>query len=386
MNYFGFRKIAGKGKMAACSYVNENATEDISSLLYIKRKKTGVAGNAAKILAQANKMNRRAQQAATLGMDAQMGAMNNMMMLNGVNPLMLGGNVVGMMGINPQQQLLLLQQQQQNANLMGLNGLQGINGLQLQGMNGLQGLGGMGGGINGLNMLVSKPGQAVGALSNNLNSNESTRMSQQQQILAQLQQAHASASSGLNASTAGNNTLPNQALKNTFGINGIQGTAPILTNDQGNVYNAGSGQSNTAYATSVTGVNPQAQVLLMQQAAAMGGLGSFTQGALGVAPSTTANSNEKGFDAGANFRLLLNQQINQFSTGNQAPAPLSGAPSDGNQGANAMINMIPQQMASNLPQGLSYEQFFQLNGMANGAAAPATINGNAQQLQRNNAT
>ena len=88
----------------------------------------------------------------------------------------------------------------------------------------------------------------------------------------------------------------------------------------------------------------------------------------------------------SNFRLLLNQQINQFSTGNQAPAPLSGAPSDGNQGANAMINMIPQQMASNLPQGLSYEQFFQLNGMANGAAAPATINGNAQQLQRNNAT
>jgi len=47
MNYFGFRKIAGKGKMAPCSYVNENAKEDISSLLFIKRKKTGVSSKAA---------------------------------------------------------------------------------------------------------------------------------------------------------------------------------------------------------------------------------------------------------------------------------------------------------------------------------------------------
>mmetsp|Transcript_22701 Transcript_22701/g.33803 ORF Transcript_22701/g.33803 Transcript_22701/m.33803 type:complete len:523 (-) Transcript_22701:560-2128(-) len=38
LNYFGFRKIAGKGRMSPCSYVNDAATEDISSLLYIKRK------------------------------------------------------------------------------------------------------------------------------------------------------------------------------------------------------------------------------------------------------------------------------------------------------------------------------------------------------------
>lgn len=38
LNYFGFRKLAGKGKMAPCSYVNEAATEDLSSLLLIKRK------------------------------------------------------------------------------------------------------------------------------------------------------------------------------------------------------------------------------------------------------------------------------------------------------------------------------------------------------------
>lgn len=36
LNYFGFRKLAGKGKMAPCSYVNENATTDLRSLLRMK--------------------------------------------------------------------------------------------------------------------------------------------------------------------------------------------------------------------------------------------------------------------------------------------------------------------------------------------------------------
>lgn len=38
LNYFGFRKLAGKGKMAPCSYVNDAATSDLRSLLSIKRK------------------------------------------------------------------------------------------------------------------------------------------------------------------------------------------------------------------------------------------------------------------------------------------------------------------------------------------------------------
>merc|ERR1712232_189848 len=40
LNYFGFRKLAGKGKMAPCSYVNDAATSDLRSLLLIKRKTT----------------------------------------------------------------------------------------------------------------------------------------------------------------------------------------------------------------------------------------------------------------------------------------------------------------------------------------------------------
>ncbi len=38
LNYFGFRKIAGKGKMSPCSYLNDMATSDICSLLSMRRK------------------------------------------------------------------------------------------------------------------------------------------------------------------------------------------------------------------------------------------------------------------------------------------------------------------------------------------------------------
>ena len=36
LNYFGFRKLAGKGKMAPCSYVNDATTKELGSLLTIK--------------------------------------------------------------------------------------------------------------------------------------------------------------------------------------------------------------------------------------------------------------------------------------------------------------------------------------------------------------
>jgi len=55
LNYFGFRKIAGKGKMSPCSYVNEAATSDIRSLLLIKRKTNGSAARKA-AMAQRNTM------------------------------------------------------------------------------------------------------------------------------------------------------------------------------------------------------------------------------------------------------------------------------------------------------------------------------------------
>jgi HSF-type DNA-binding len=39
LNYFGFRKLAGKGKMAPCSYVNDATTSELRSILLIKVRK-----------------------------------------------------------------------------------------------------------------------------------------------------------------------------------------------------------------------------------------------------------------------------------------------------------------------------------------------------------
>jgi len=38
LNYFGFRKISGKGKMSACVYSNDGTTTDVFSILSLKRK------------------------------------------------------------------------------------------------------------------------------------------------------------------------------------------------------------------------------------------------------------------------------------------------------------------------------------------------------------
>jgi hypothetical protein len=57
LNYFGFRKIAGKGKMSPCSYVNDAATGDIRSLLLIKRKTNGSAARKAAMQQRAVAMN-----------------------------------------------------------------------------------------------------------------------------------------------------------------------------------------------------------------------------------------------------------------------------------------------------------------------------------------
>lgn len=63
LNYFGFRKIAGKGKMSPCSYVNDGATTDLRSLLSIKRKTNGSAARKAAM----------AQRAAGVGIHGQIG-------------------------------------------------------------------------------------------------------------------------------------------------------------------------------------------------------------------------------------------------------------------------------------------------------------------------
>lgn len=274
MNYFGFRKIAGKGKMAPCSYVNENAKEDISSLLFIKRKKTGVSSKAANAVAQHSAMNP----------------------IGGMNYNMMGGSA-------------------------GLRG--GLGQPPLMGYGSFQS---MGGGMN----------QMMPSHVSNTSINEAALYREQQQMLAQLQQAHASASSG--AGLHGAPSSGGQFKHDSFGSNIFN--SGLQTTDQGGVFHSSSHQNsdwNIQYPTNSMG-NPQS-----------------------LSAANTSQGNGIGLDSSANFRALLNQQISYFNNPNQM--------SNTNQG----LTMPPAQM-----QGKQEQPFISQNEQSAGTGSGAPSGNSAE--------
>mmetsp|Transcript_53889 Transcript_53889/g.114491 ORF Transcript_53889/g.114491 Transcript_53889/m.114491 type:complete len:641 (+) Transcript_53889:280-2202(+) len=292
MNYFGFRKIAGKGKMAPCSYVNEAAKEDISSLLFIKRKKTGVSSAAAKLMAQQNRINRSLGVAA-LGLGGG-GGLGGGLGVGGGNSLM-GGALPGA-------------SQHANSSLTFNNT---INNISM-----------MGGATTGNNMVSSASSGAAGLTGTN-------NLLSPQDMLAQLQQAHAAAlmnsqapNTGMGGGAGGVHQAPqaaqNKALNNlglgmTNNGNGSANTV-FLTNDQGNVY-SNSSHNPTDWSNPTDAA--AAQSLLIQQATQAGLSGNFsqlTQAMAGGGNNGTGDSNGMvRLDSAANLRALINQQISMFS-------------------------------------------------------------------------
>ena len=269
MNYFGFRKIAGKGKMAPCSYVNEHANEDISSLLFIKRKKTGISSAAAKLMAQQNRINRSM----------------------GLGDMGISGSALDMIGYY------------NHGGMGGATGLPGAGAtLSLNNFS-------MGGGVpvmEGNGSLVS----ASGSLND-----QASLLREQQNILAQLQQAHALAmtnpgSLGMAGLAQGGISQLTQNKLNGLSMNGVV-NAGLLTNDQGNVYMSSTIPSNSTGADAAT-----AQSLLVQQAiSSFNACGNFPQAGMSDPPSSGGNSdNLVRVDSAANLRALINQQISFFST------------------------------------------------------------------------
>ena len=102
LNYFGFRKIAGKGKMSPCSYVNDTATTDIRSLLTIKRKTNGSAARKAAMAQAQHEQQRISHQPGHATMMSQPG-----MMMQSVPPAAmtvdLFKNAFAAAGMTPQQ-------------------------------------------------------------------------------------------------------------------------------------------------------------------------------------------------------------------------------------------------------------------------------------------
>lgn len=360
MNYFGFRKIAGKGKMAPCSYVNEAAKEDISSLLFIKRKKTGVSSAAAKLMAQQNRINR------SLGVAGfGLGGIGGGVGVGAGNPLMMS-NLPG--AAAPANSSLAFN----NLSMMG-----GAAGNNLMSSS-------VGGGAN----LLSAAAGSVVHEANNL-------LSSPQNMLAQLQQAHAAAlmSSQIpNINSGGGGgaaVIPEAAQNKTSNNAGFAATnngnagnnTVLLTNDQGNVYtnsNNPTDWSNSADAAA-------AQSLFIQQAT-QGLSGNFSQ-AMGGANATGDSNGMVRLDSAANLRALINQQISVFnnpSAGDLASAMNAlGAPLGAPMPSAGMVQphgTTNQQVAAlnSLPataQGIDWNDMLQrING---GGAIDASAAGNA---------
>lgn len=130
LNYFGFRKIAGKGKMSPCSYVNESATGDIRSLLLIKRKTNGSA--ARKAMAQRAILEGNLNPALGTGLHGLIGSAgfgglgSTAAGLNALSQLQLQKQLgIGFMDSNNALSQLLMQNQQRQsfADLQQLGGL-----------------------------------------------------------------------------------------------------------------------------------------------------------------------------------------------------------------------------------------------------------------------
>ena len=334
MNYFGFRKIAGKGKMAPCSYVNEHAKEEISSLLFIKRKKTTISNAATKLMAQQNRINRSIAR----------------------GDLGIAGNALGLISFNPLGGL--------GVNTTGLPG----GALSLSNFS-------LGGVPTGIPVQLSAPttGQAsfpnqqqsignfqLSAAQESSLTNQASLPNQQQNILAQLQQAHALAMTNSPAPLTENKM-------NSSNTNGVVNTG-FLTTDQGNVFMSSGNHaipSNYSVGSNVAMYQP----LQVQQA--------------------TPTLGEKT-DSDADIRALINQQISMFNTPvsseqfswptmNVLVQPSQG---DSSQQQGVLNSVVPTLSVPQDLQQIDWNDIFrQMGGFSGGLdliGAPGSIN--LQQL------
>lgn len=341
MNYFGFRKIAGKGKMAPCSYVNEHAKEEISSLLFIKRKKTTISNAATKLMAQQNRINRSIAR-------------------GDLGDLGIAGNALGLISFNPLGGL--------GVNTTGLPG----GALSFSNFS----LGGVPTGMSGAGTFqLSAPttGQAsfpnqqqsignfqLSAAQESSLTNQASLPNQQQNILAQLQQAHALAMTNSPAPLTENKM-------NSSNTNGIVNTG-FLTTDQGNVFMSSGNHAipnNNSAGSNVAMYQP----LQVQQA--------------------TPTLGEKT-DSDADIRALINQQISMFNTPvsseqfswptmNVLVQPSQG---DSSQQQGVLNSVVPTLSVPQDLQQIDWNDIFrQMGGFSGGLdliGAPGSIN--LQQL------
>jgi hypothetical protein len=384
LNYFGFRKIAGKGKMSPCSYVNEGATSDIRSLLLIKRKTNGSAARKAAL-------HQRAPSGAgnSAGAGAGPGIASGPLPNQGINPSLAGMNFSSLaaasgqpMNVNSQAFTNAMALLSENALRASLGRMQQQHQQQNQGQNQGQGHGG--------NNMSAQQTMNILALQqqqfNQQHQNEQLQQLHQQHQQQQQQQDHSFQQNhnqnhqhhhqqldGMHSSNHGhghghghNNTnhsntptleqlhaqlAASLAAKQQKPINATSLSASALnlatSMSTNSALRSGGGQSSSAD-------NPATAALKAQ-------LSSTPATAAMDAASATTNAN--GFESSANLQSLLSQNGGMHPPSFAAPGQRQGS----------LLNRLPSANTI-FPENMSTASFGNLLGSSNRLSSLLSLN------------
>ena len=354
LNYFGFRKIAGKGKMSPCSYVNDAATSDIRSLLLIKRKTNGSAARKAAMQSRTAAALGPALNPALAGMNLQAlatgapplallngQALSSAMALLQENalraglgqmPLQQGASALGnaqlnLLALQTQQQL---QQEVQNQQLQQQQAAANTYGRQQQSQSPA---------APGPHPLLPAPTAAP------------TPSSHQQQGLASLQQL-----SGKNASQAPSSMEQLQAQIAALRQNGVNASAlnasglnlaasmPAMASLR---LAAEAAQRSSSDAPASAALNPASAALSAQQQQQQQQNTSMPATAAMDAASATGQNTASLFDSAANLRSLLSEHTNNLANLDPNSRTTSATSNATNNGA--MNTVASQVLLNRLP-------------------------------------
>jgi hypothetical protein len=348
LNYFGFRKIAGKGKMAPCSYVNDGATSDIRSLLLIKRKTNGSAARKAAIQ----------QRAANLA--------------TGINPALTGMNFSALSGASGQP--MVNNQAFTNAmqQLLSENALRASFGQMQQQNQGQQG--------NGNGGLSAQQTINLLALQQQQQQHQNQQMSMQQQLQQQQNQQHQQFQQHqqdfqqrdtMNSSGHGNNTAVSTNQNQT--LEQLHATLAASMNQQKPL------NASSLNASAHNSMNPGTAALHNMQNGGGGGgqdnpasaaLKAQSNPATAAMDAASASSHANGFESSANLKSLLNQ-----NGGVNLVPSFNGSSQVGNNGFHNqnVMNRLPSANTI-FPENMSTASFGNLLGSSNRLSSLLSLN------------
>jgi hypothetical protein len=375
LNYFGFRKIAGKGKMSPCSYVNEGATSDIRSLLLIKRKTNGSAARKAA-------MHQRAPSGTGNNSGAGTGAPTGPLPSQGMNPALAGMNFSSLaaasgqpMNVNSQAFTNAMALLSENALRASLGRMQQQQ--QNQGQNQGQGLGGNNMSAQQTMNILALQQQQLHQQQQNEQLQQFHQQQQQQQqqdnpyqqnsnhqhLHQQLDGLHSSNHGhGHNATNHSNTPTLEQLHAQLAASLAAKQQKPInATSLSASALNLATSMSaNSAHRSSggqTSGTDNPASAALKAQ------MSSTPATAAMDAASATTNAN--GFESSANLQSLLSQ-----NGGMHRPAPSFQAPGP-RQGS--LLNRLPSANTI-FPENMSTASFGNLLGSSNRLSSLLSLN------------